>query len=78
MFPIIEIKKDVFRINRLEEYGGEIIYENVKSLIDDFKEKKLFPGDLKLGVIEWITKFLEPLRDQFNNTSMSNILERAY
>ena len=78
LFPILDIREEVFKINRPDEYGGEIIYENLESLIDDFKEKKLFPGDLKLGVIDWITKFLEPLRNHFNEDDMSNILERAY
>lgn len=78
LFPILKIKDENFVINRNEKYGGAIIYNNYKSLVSDFAEKKLHPTDLKLGVSDWLVNFLEPIRNKFSDTNMEEILSKAY
>ena len=78
LFPILNIKKENFIIDRPKKYGGQIIYEKYIDLENAFLDKKLHPIDLKLGIINWTTKFLKPLRDKFNGTDMNEILTNAY
>lgn len=78
LFPILNMKNESFVIKRNEKYGGDIIYKNYNELADDFLKKKLYPGDLKSGLSDWIIKFLEPLRDKFSSDNMEEIISKAY
>ena len=78
LFPILKIKEEYFVIDRPEKYGGEIIYTNYNSLIEDFSKKELYPADLKLGISNWIINFLEPLRQKFLTEEMIHIMSNAY
>ncbi len=57
-----------FEIKRLEKFGGNIIYTKVDDLINDYKNGKLFPLDLKNGLTDWIIEKLEPARKHFENS----------
>ena len=78
LFPILNIKEELFIIERSEQYGGNITYQSFKILEKDFKEKKLHPIDLKSGISQWLIEFLKPLRDKFNDSNMEEILSKAY
>jgi len=58
-------KKGNFRISRLEKFGGDIVYTDVNQLIEDYKNEKLYPLDLKNGLADWIIEKLEPARKHF-------------
>lgn len=51
--PILDYTKNLIfgartelQIERKEEYGGNVLYKDYKTLENDFAEKKLHPGDL--------------------------------
>ena len=58
IFPIEEKVK----INRDEKYGGEIVFENYKSLEKEFESGKLHSSDLKSAVAEYLEKIIAPIR----------------
>ena len=81
IFPIIYFKNGLdseFIINRDEQYGGIIKYKNYEELENEFKEKKLYPVDLKIGVIDFLVKLLNPIREHFCNEELQNISQKAY
>lgn len=78
LFPILDIKKEKFIINRSEKHGGKIVYDKYSKLLDDFSKKDLHPTDLKLGISDWIIIFLKALRDRFSKNDMEEILSKAY
>jgi tyrosyl-tRNA synthetase len=78
VFPILDLKNKKFNIDRDEKYGGSLEFNTFENLKDNFLNKKLHPCDLKLGVIQWLISFLEPLRLKFNNEDMKNLLKIAY
>ena len=65
-----------FTIERPEKFGGNIIYTKVDDLIDDYKNGKLFPLDLKNSLAEWLIKKLEPARKHFEQKGNKQALER--
>lgn len=58
----------VFSINRLEKHGGAVHYPSYEDMERDFAEKKLFPGDLKLGVTEALVGLLAPIQKAFEES----------
>jgi len=52
-------------IERPEKYGGDVSYDNYEALENDFKNKKLYPTDLKNFVVPWLIEFLRPIREHF-------------
>jgi len=78
IFPIAQNKQISFIINRKEEYGGQIIYDKFDHLKNDFQTEALHPGDLKLGVSNFINFVLEPIRSKFLDNSMKELLKKAY
>jgi len=71
LLPIQELKKGAgefeFPIDRPEKFGGPITYTSFEQLINDFKEEKLAPPDLKTGVADAINALLAPIREDFKN-----------
>lgn len=59
----------VFSIARKEEWGGPLHYSSFEQIESDFAEKKLHPGDLKLGVTDAIVSLLEPVQKAFEDSS---------
>lgn len=58
----------IFSIARPEKYGGPLHYSSFEQMQTDFAEKKLHPGDLKLGVIDAINSLLEPVQKTFESS----------
>jgi len=68
--------KEGFKIERPEKFGGNVTYYKVDDLIDDYKNEKLFPLDLKNGLSEWLIKKLEPARIHFEKIEHKNALAK--
>ncbi len=56
---------DVFKVERLDKYGGNIEYNSFTKLEEDYKKGKLNPPDLKPAVIKYLNQFLKPIREHF-------------
>lgn len=56
-----------FGVERKEENGGFIEYQDVETLKTDFSEGRLHPGDLKPALAKAINVILQPVRDHFKN-----------
>lgn len=78
IFPILNNKKLKFIINRKEEYGGIIEYENYEDIKNDILNNKLHPGDFKLGIINSLNLILLPIQNIFSTKEMMNIVKIAY
>jgi tyrosyl-tRNA synthetase len=88
--PVIELMKliifplqqnlgiETFRINRSEKYGGPLEYDSMEKIEQDFTEKILHPQDLKLGIIDFLNTFIEPIRTEFSTKEMQQLLKNAY
>lgn len=63
-----------FLVERPEKFGGNVTYETYAKLEDDFVAKKLFPLDLKVAVIGYINKLLQPVRDHFEQDGQAKAL----
>ena len=55
------------KISRKEEHGGDLIYTDYQSIEDDYASEKLWPNDLKSGVIASINNLLKPIGEEFKN-----------
>ncbi len=72
--PILDWAKNIIFVNesrgikikREKKYGGDVSYESYEKLAQDFKDKKLYPTDLKNFVAEWLVEFLKPVREHFS------------
>lgn len=69
--PIQELKNDKlgffeFFINRPEKFGGSITYHSFEEMKQDFKEEKLSPPDLKIGVTDAINELLAPIIEELS------------
>lgn len=78
MFPHLKDLGENFVINRPEKFGGEIVYDNLETMTDDFKNEKLHPADLKMGVIDYINRLLEPIRQAAENSNIQELIKQAY
>jgi len=78
VFPILHIKGLNFVIERKEEYGGNITYNNIDDVKNDFKSEKLHPMDLKQGMINNFDLILDPIRKTFETPEMKKLIKLAY
>jgi tyrosyl-tRNA synthetase len=89
IFPLLHRRGEPFIINRKEEHGGSLRFDNFESVRQKFvtsngqfedgiEQSELHPGDLKLGVSENLARILEPLRNYFNTKDMRKLLKLAY
>ena len=69
-------KKEKFVVKRDKKYGGDLEYENYKSIEKDFVAKKLHPLDLKNSVAEEINNLLSLI--QKNKKELENLAKKAY
>jgi tyrosyl-tRNA synthetase len=72
---VLRNKGDKLEIKRPEKFGGDKAYEDYDSLVEDFKDKKLHPMDLKGGVAESLVKILEPARKHFEKPKVKKMKE---
>jgi len=68
--------EDGFEIKRPERFGGDVIYYKTTDLINDYKNNKLFPLDLKNGLADWLIEKLEPVRKFFEVKEHKQAMEK--
>ena len=73
--PIIEIMKYIILpergsviIPRPQKYGGDITFNDYKTLEDEYVKGSIHPLDLKNAVAEELAKVLEPVREHFKRS----------
>jgi len=76
VFPILERDDDPLRVERPEEYGGDLVYEDYEALEADFVSGELHPADLKPAAGEYISEVIAPVRDRL--TAQPDLLADAY
>ncbi|MCK5018003.1 MAG: tyrosine--tRNA ligase [Candidatus Peribacteraceae bacterium] len=69
-------KKEEFKIERPEKFGGNVSYSDYQSLHDDFMNNKLHPMDLKKALSREVNILLEPIRKKLKNKT--NMVKEAY
>lgn len=60
---------------RPEKFGGNVTYTSYDSLVEDFKNKKLHPMDLKSAMAVKINEILKPAREHFADPAISKIVQ---
>ena len=63
-YIIFELENNL-KIERSENYGGNVEYSSFKELEKDYGEGKLNPADLKPAVIRYLNQFLAPVIKHF-------------
>ena len=76
VFPILEEGGDQFVVERPEEYGGDLTYEDYESVEADFRSGELHPADLKPAAADAISLVIEPVRDRLSEEPA--LLAEAY
>jgi tyrosyl-tRNA synthetase len=62
VFPILTERDAEFLVERPEEYGGDLVYEDPETLETDFVSGELHPADLKPAAAAAISDVIEPVR----------------
>ena len=68
-------RKGRLEINRPEKFGGNKIYQDIESLLKDYRQGELHPQDLKNAVTNWLIVKLEPARNHFSTKKAKKGLE---
>ena len=76
VFPILDERGEDLIIERPEEYGGDLTYENYDDLEADFLSGELHPADLKPAAGEAISEIVDPIRERLND--QPELLREAY
>jgi len=71
-----EKSEDGFEIKRAERFGGDVTYFKTADLIEDYKNNKLYPLDLKNGLADWLIEKLEPVRKFFDEEEHKKAMEK--
>lgn len=70
--------QDSWVIERPEQWGGNITYNNYEELEKSFADGILSPEDLKFNLIKIVNKMLEPVRQHFENDPFAkSLLEKV-
>lgn len=79
VFPINKLKSiPKFVIGRDEKYGGIIEYNTLDDVKQDYSNNTLAPGDLKLGISDWLINFLTPIQEKLNTHEFDELVKKAY
>jgi tyrosyl-tRNA synthetase len=76
VFPVLEERGEAFVIERPEEYGGDISFEDYQELETAFVEEGVHPADLKSAAGEYISDVIDPIRQRLDD--QPELLEAAY
>ncbi|NWG09543.1 MAG: tyrosine--tRNA ligase [Nitrososphaerales archaeon] len=70
--PVLEISRQIifhefktFEIDRPTKFGGMMTFDGFNELERAYRERKLHPADLKLGVAKALDKIIAPIRSHF-------------
>jgi tyrosyl-tRNA synthetase len=76
VFPVLELRDEQFVIERPEEYGGDVVYDDYETLEDDYVEGELHPADLKPSAADAIADLIDPVRERL--LDHPDVLAEAY
>jgi len=74
LFP----KGEGFLVEREEEHGGNLLYNEYNDLEEAFSRQELHPGDLKNAVQKYVNKLLEPIRSKFQQKELKDLTAKAF
>ena len=81
-YVIFEVNKlksiPTFVIERDEKYGGLLEYNSLENVKQDYMNNLLAPGDLKLGISDWLINFLTPIQQKLNTPEFNELVLKAY
>jgi tyrosyl-tRNA synthetase len=81
-YVIFEVNKlksiPIFVIERDEKYGGLIEYNSLDNVKQDYINNILAPGDLKLGISDWLINFLSPIQQKLSSPEFDELASKAY
>ncbi|MFB6172532.1 MAG: tyrosine--tRNA ligase [Haloarculaceae archaeon] len=76
VFPILDHRGEPFEIERPEEYGGDLTYDDYAALEADYVSGDLHPADLKPAAAAAISAVVDPVRRRLNDRP--DLLADAY
>ena len=76
VFPVLEDRDESFVVERPEEYGGDLVYDDFDALEADFLSEDLHPADLKPAAGEYISEVIAPIRERLD--ANPELLAQAY
>ncbi|WP_435194489.1 tyrosine--tRNA ligase [Natronomonas sp. EA1] len=76
VFPILAVRDESFTVERPEQYGGDLVYDDYASLEEDFLSGELHPADLKPAAASAISEVIDPIRQRLNDRP--DLLAEAY
>merc|ERR1739848_258807 len=77
VFPVA-LKGEKFTINRPEQHGGDVSFDDFDSLEQSFAKEDIHPGDLKGAVEKYLNRLLEPVRKVFESKELKKLTNAAY
>lgn len=72
---VVFASEDNMLIQRLNKFGGDKIYNNYQELENDYVNGNLYPLDLKNNLSRYINKYIEPVRNHFENNQNAKKLK---
>ena len=76
VFPVLAERGETFVVERPEEYGGDLTYDEYGKLESDFVSGELHPADLKPAAGAAISEVIDPVRERLLDAP--ELLEDAY
>ena len=76
VFPVFEERGESLVVERPEEYGGDLVYDDYETLEADYVSGELHPADLKPGAAAAISEVIAPVRDRLRDRP--ELLAEAY
>jgi tyrosyl-tRNA synthetase len=64
VFPVLDLQSESFVVERPDEYGGDVVYDDYDDLEADFVEGELHPADLKPSAADAIADIVAPVRER--------------
>jgi tyrosyl-tRNA synthetase len=64
VFPVLGRSDQPLRVDRPEEYGGDLVYDGYDALEADFVGGELHPADLKPAAADAISDVIDPVRER--------------
>jgi tyrosyl-tRNA synthetase len=76
VFPVFEERGESLVVERPEEYGGDLVYDDYETLEVDYVSGELHPADLKPSAAAAISEVIAPVRDRLRDNP--DLLAEAY
>jgi tyrosyl-tRNA synthetase len=76
VFPVFEERGESLVVERPEEYGGDLVYDDYETLEADYVSGELHPADLKPSAAAAISEVIAPVRDRLRDNP--DLLAEAY